>query len=141
MRYLLDTNVFSELRKAGTQKIDANVARWAESVDAGDLFISVITVMEIEKGILNLARKDASQAAILRQWFEQRVLTEFAERILAIDVQVARYCAQLHIPDKRSENDALIATTAYLHEMILVTRNTKDFIDMGPGLLDPWETA
>jgi len=140
MRYLLDANVVSELRKAGTLKIDANVARWAGSVDAGDLFVSAITLMEIERGILSLACRDATQAAILRVWFD-RILAEFADRTLPVDTGVALYSAHLYVPDKRSENDALIAATAHQHGMIVVTRNIKDFEGMGVPLLNPWEDS
>ncbi|MEW5291670.1 MULTISPECIES: type II toxin-antitoxin system VapC family toxin [Erwinia] len=138
MRYLLDTNVVSELRKAGTRKIDANVARWAMTVDAGDLFISAITLLEIERGILSLARRDLKQASVLRKWFDLRVQSEFAHRCLPVDADVALHCAGLHIPDKRSETDALIASTAYWHDMILVTRNTQDFDHLGVELVNPW---
>lgn len=138
MRYLLDTNVISELRKAGTLSIDPNVSGWAKSVDADNMFISVFTLMEIEKGILKHERKDKLQAQMLRQWFTQRVLSEFAERTLLVDAEIALYCARLHVPDKRSECDAWIAATAWRHELILVTRNVKDFAGMGVRLLNPW---
>lgn len=139
MHYLLDTNVISELRKAGTLKIDPNVVRWAESVDAGDMFISALTLMEIEKGILKHERKDKLQAQLLRHWFSHYVLREFAERTLPMDAEIALYCARLHVPDRRSECDAWIAATAWRHDMVLVTRNTRDFEGMGVALLNPWE--
>jgi len=110
--YVLDTNVVSELRKARLGKADANVVAWAESVDAGDLYLSAITVMELELGVLAIERKDASQGAMLRAWLQQQVLPEFAERILPVDTTVAQRCARLHIPNKRGERDALIAAVA-----------------------------
>jgi len=91
MRYLLDTNVISELRKAHTRAIDPAVSAWTDSVDAGDMFLSVITIMEIEKGIAQMARRDLAQAARLRTWFETAVLREFNDRILPFDVDAARY--------------------------------------------------
>ena len=138
MRYLLDTNVITELRKARTRAIDPAVSAWTDSVDAGDLFLSAITIMEIEKGIAQVARRDVAQADRLREWFETAVLTEFSERILPFETEAARYCARLHMPDKRSANDAIIAAIAWQHHMVLVTRNEKDFSGMGAQLLNPW---
>ncbi|OHX36656.1 VapC toxin family PIN domain ribonuclease [Methylomonas sp. LWB] len=137
--YVLDTNVVSELRKVRIGKADANVAAWADSVDAADLFLSVITVMELEFGVLSIERKDAGQGAVLRAWLEQQVLPEFSERTLPINTAVALRCAKLHVPDKRSERDALIAATALVHGMALVTRNVADFQATGVTILNPWE--
>lgn len=139
MLYVLDTNVVSELRKARIGKADANVAAWAESVDAADLFVSVITLMELELGVLSIERRDASQGAVLRAWLEQQVLPEFCERTLPVDTAVALRCAKLHVPDKRGERDALIAATALAHGMALVTRNVTDFQATGVAILNPWE--
>ena len=139
MMYVLDTNVVSELRKVRAGKANPNVAAWAESVDAADLFVSVVTVMELELGILSIERKDATQGAVLRAWLEQQVLPEFSERTLPIDTAVAQRCARLHIPDKRGERDALIAATALVHGMAVVTRNVVDFQPTGVTLLNPWE--
>ena len=139
MMYVLDTNVVSELRKVRAGKANPNVAAWAESVDAADLFVSVVTVMELELGILSIERKDATQGAVLRAWLEQQVLPEFSERTLPIDTAVAQRCARLHVPDKRGERDALIAATALVHGMAVVTRNVDDFQPTGVALLNPWE--
>jgi predicted nucleic acid-binding protein len=136
--YVLDTNVVSELRKVRLGKADANVVAWAESVDAGDLYLSAITVMELELGVLAIERKDASQGAMLRAWLQQQVLPEFAERILPVDTTVAQRCARLHIPNKRGERDALIAATALVHGMAVVTRNETDFVPTGVAVLNPW---
>ena len=137
--YVLDTNVVSELRKVRAGKANPNVAAWAESVDAADLFVSVVTVMELELGILSIERKDATQGAVLRAWLEQQVLPEFSERTLPIDTAVAQRCARLHVPDKRGERDALIAATALVHGMAVVTRNVVDFLSTGVTTLNPWE--
>lgn len=139
MMYVLDTNVVSELRKARHGKAHTNVVAWAESVDAAELFVSAITVMELELGVLAIERRDAAQGALLRAWLEQQVLTEFAERTLPIDTAVAQRCAQLHVPDRRGERDALIAATALVHGMTVVTRNTADFASTGVAVVNPWE--
>lgn len=141
MMYLLDTNVLSELRKVQSGKADPQVAAWARSVDAADLFISAITVMELELGVLSIERKDAAQGALLRAWLEQRVLPEFAARTLPIDTAVAQRCAQLHVPDRRAERDALIAATALVHGMRVATRNLADFAPTGVPLVNPWAPA
>lgn len=136
--FLLDTNVLSELRKVRAGKADANVAAWAQTVDAADLFVSVVCLLELELGVLSLERRDADQGAILRTWLDQRVLPEFAARTLPIDTAVARRCARLHVPDRRNERDALIAATALVHGMTVVTRNTRDFEPTGVPTLNPW---
>lgn len=138
MMYILDTNVVSELRKARTGKIDANVAAWAESMDASALFVSSITIMELELGILSVERRDAIQGSLLRSWLEQHVLPEFSGRTLSVDTAVALRCARLHVPDKRDERDALIAATALVHGMTVVTRNVADFEPTGVAIINPW---
>ena len=137
--YVLDTNVVSELRKVRLGKADPRVAAWAESVDATELFISAITVMELELGVLSIERKYMTQGAMLRAWLEQHVLPEFSGRTLPIDTAVAQRCAKLRVPDKRSERDALIAATALVHGMTVVTRNVGDFQPTGANVLNPWE--
>lgn len=136
--FILDTNVVSELRKAHTGKIDPNVSAWAESVDASRLYLSSVTVMELELGILSVERRDAVQGAVLRTWFEQHVLPEFSGRVLPVDTAVALRCARLHVPDKRGERDALIAATALVHGMSVVTRNVSDFMPTGVQIINPW---
>ncbi|MDR1076799.1 MAG: type II toxin-antitoxin system VapC family toxin [Xanthomonadaceae bacterium] len=139
--YVLDTNVLSELRKVRLGKADANVTAWTESVDAADLFVSAITIMELELGVLSIERKDATQGAMLRGWLEQHVLPEFSGRTLSIDTAVAQRCARLHVPDKRGERDALIAATALVHGMAVVTRNVADFEPTGVTIVNPWESS
>jgi toxin FitB len=138
MIYVLDTNVVSELRKVRAGKADANVTAWAASVDAASLFVSSITMMEIETGILQIERRDPVQGAALRQWFELHVMPEFAARTLPVDTPVALRCARLHVPDRRSERDALIAATALVHGMTIVTRNVDDFAPTGVEIVNPW---
>jgi predicted nucleic acid-binding protein len=141
MMFVLDTNVVSELRKVRSGKADMNVTAWTQSVDAADLFVSAITIMELELGVLSIERKDATQGAMLRSWLEQCVLPEFSGRTLAIDTAVAQRCAKLHAPDKRSERDALIAATALAHGMTVVTRNIADFKPTGVLLINPWDLS
>jgi len=139
MTFLLDTNVISELRKAKTGKINPNVKAWAECVLPNDLFLSVITLLELEMGIGLIERRDGTQAALLRSWLNQFVLPAFDGRILAVDTAVALCCGKLHVPDPRSDRDALIAATALTHKMTVVTRNVDDFKPTGVSILNPWE--
>jgi hypothetical protein len=138
MMFVLDTNVVSELRKVRLGKADPNVTAWTESVDAAELFVSAITIMELELGVLSIERKDATQGSMLRSWLEQQVLPEFAGRTLPVDTAIAQRCARLHVPDKRGERDALIAATALVHGMTVVTRNVDDFKPMGVPTVNPW---
>lgn len=139
--FVLDTNVVSELRKAKAGKADRGVVAWASSVAAEDLFVSVVTVLELETGVLLLQRRDPQQAALFRAWLDQHVLPAFAGRVLPVDTAVAQRCAALHVPDPRSERDALIAATALVHRMTVVTRNVSDFQSTGVPLLNPWDTV
>lgn len=136
--YLLDTNVVSELRKVRSGRADPAVAAWADRVQAEVLFLSAITLHEIELGVLRAERRDPRQGAILRGWMEQRLLPAFADRILPVDAAVARRSAALHLPDPRPLADAFIAATALIHGMTVVTRNVADFRSFGVDLLDPW---
>ena len=136
--YLLDTNVVSELRKIRLGKADRHVAKWAESLDAADLFISVITVQELEFGVLLAERRDPSQGAVLRTWLNDHVLPAFNDRILTVDVAVAQRSARLHVPNPRPVRDGLIAATALVHGMTVVTRNAADFEPTGVAVLNPW---
>ena len=136
--FLLDTNVVSELRKIRSGKSDRNVSAWADSVDAADLFVSVVTFLELEIGILRVERRDPASGALLREWMNERVLSAFANRTLAVNIAVAKRSAQLHVPDPRPIPDALIAGTALVHGMTLVTRNVADFAPMGVTVINPW---
>lgn len=137
--FLLDTDVVSELRKIRLGRADKNVTQWADSVDAVDLYLSSITVQELELGVLLVERRDPAQGAIFRAWLESHVLPAFAGRILPVDTAVAQRCAALHVPDPGSAMDSLIAATALVHGMILVTRNVADFQSSGVTILNPWE--
>lgn len=137
--FLLDTNVISELRRP--DKADRNAVAWANAVPAANIFMSVISILEIELGARLIERRDAAQGTILRAWINDQVLARFEGRILAIDTVVAQRCAQLHVPHPRAERDALIAATALVHGLTVVTRNVGDFEPTGVPLLNPWDAA
>lgn len=137
--YLLDTNIVSELRKLNSPKIHPNVQKWAEQVDFEKTFVSVMTISEIHMGILRLAQHDVAQANHLRDWFENQILPEYQSRSIVINQAIAMRYASLHIPNKRPVNDALIAATALECDFVLVTRNLKDFQNMGLKLLNPFD--
>ena len=136
--YVLDTNVVSELRKAKDGRADKHVTAWATSVLPSSLFLSAITILELELGVLLAERRDPTQGTVLRAWLDNRVLPAFADRVLPIDAEVARRCARLHVPDPRSERDALIAATALVHGMTVVTRDATDFGRTGVEVINPW---
>jgi len=138
---LLDTNAVSELRKVALGRGHPAVARWAAALDADTLFLSAVVIMELEIGVLRLERRDTGQAAILRRWIDDLLLPEFADRILPVDIAVARRAATLHVPRTRPERDAMIAATALVHGMAVATRNIGDFADMGVRLIDPWRAV
>ncbi|MGY4502662.1 putative nucleic acid-binding protein [Bradyrhizobium sp. GM24.11] len=137
--FLLDTNVICELRRP--DKADRNAVAWANAVPAANIFMSVISILEIELGARLIERRDAAQGTILRAWINDQVLARFEGRILAIDTVVAQRCAQLHVPNPLAERDALIAATALVHGLTVVTRNVGDFEPTGVPLLNPWDAA
>lgn len=137
--FLLDTNVVSELRKIRLGTADRHVARWAESLDTTSLFISAITLHELEIGVLLMERRDTNQGAVFRTWLDDRVLPAFEGRILPIDLVIAKQASKLHVPDPQPINDALIAATAQIHGLAVVTRNVADFAASGVRLINPWD--
>src|SRR5262249_26064578 len=137
--YLLDTNVISELRKIGDGKADAKVVAWIGAEDTANFFISAITILELERGVLSVQHRDAAQGARFRAWLDNHIRPEFSGRILPVDDEIATRCAHLHIPDRRNEADALIAATALVHGLSVVTRNVRDFEGTGAVMIDPWQ--
>jgi predicted nucleic acid-binding protein len=134
--FVLDTNVVSELRRPA--KANARVVQWADSISLVQLYLSALTVMELELGVLRMERKDKRQGAELRAWLEGQVLRDFSGRILPMEITIARCCASLHVPDPIPERDAMIAATALVHGMTLVTRNVSDFQRAKVKLFNPW---
>ena len=135
--YLLDTNIVTALRRR--DRIDPHVAAWAEAAAPSDLYLSALSLMELEMGVLALESRNPSVAAPLRQWLTAKVLPAFKDRILAIDAAVARRCAALHVPQRRPERSALIAATAMVHGLTVVSRNPADFEPMGIVVTNPWQ--
>jgi predicted nucleic acid-binding protein len=136
---LIDTNLVSELRKVRSGEADPGVAAWADGVDASSLFLSSITLHELELGVLLAERRDPTQGALLRHWLQQAVVPAFAGRLLAVDAAVALRSAALHGPDPKPFRDGLIAATALVHSLVVVTRNLADFEATGVPLLNPWQ--
>jgi len=134
--FLLDTNVVCELRK--TKRADPAVLAWAEAASVSTFWLSTMSLLELEIGILRIARRDAAQGKRLRVWLEAKLLPQFEGRMYDVDAAIARRCASLHVPDPRPERDALIAATALVHGLTVVTRNTGDFEPMGVKLHNPW---
>ena len=137
--YLIDTNVISEFRKIHSGKADARVAQWASATPSAQMYLSVVSVHEIEVGVLRMERKDAAQGRLFRQWLEEFVLKAFADRVLPVDSDIARLSAQFHVPDPAPVRDAFIAATAIACGMTVVTRNMADFARTGARLLNPWD--
>jgi toxin FitB len=138
--FLLDTNVVSELRKARTGKANARVVAWAKREDQEAMYMSAVTMLELELGTLQMERRDSRQGMLLRNWLRDQVEPAFVGRILPIDHEVAKRCALLHVPNPCSYRDSLIAATALVHALTIVTRNTRDFSLTGAALLNPWSS-
>lgn len=136
MNYLLDTNVVSELRKQA--KASANVVTWARKTPTYSQFISVITLHELELGVLLMERKDAAQGKRLRNWLANQVIPAFEGRVIAVDSEVALASARLQLPDPKPVRDAFIAATALVRGLTVATRNVADFSGTGVKVVDPW---
>jgi toxin FitB len=135
--FLLDTNVVSELRSGKPHQSTA-VRSWAQGQPLQQLYLSAVTVMELEMGVLRMERQDQPQGNTLRRW-AAAVLKQFAGRVLPFGRETARRCAAMHVPDTKSMRDSMIAAMALEHGMILVTRNWADFDGTSVKLINPWE--
>lgn len=134
--FLLDTNVVSELRVPG--RANPDVSAWARARDVESFFLSVATILELQYGALILGRRDKIAGEVLQRWIDERILPDFAGRILPATTEIALVCARLHVPARRGERDAWIAGTALVHRLTVVTRNVRDFEPMGVRVLNPW---
>jgi len=140
MALLLDTVVTSELRRARQPGVDPAFGAWAESVDLADAYVSVITIHEMERGVLLVERQDPTRGVVYRAWLDDLV-EAFASRILPLTMEAARRAALFHVPDPAPLADALIAGTAQEHGLTVVTRDTADFARFGVPLVNPWLPA
>ncbi len=136
--FVVDTNIVSELRKAASGRAKPGVTEWASRTTAAMMFVSVITVHELEHGVLLAEQNDPTKGRVLRSWLDGSVLPAFEDRVLTINADIARHAAAFHVPDPAPFRDALIAATARYHEMTVVTRNTKDFDRRGLTVVNPW---
>jgi len=138
MKAILDTNVISELRKVPTGRVDAAFLAWMKVANIAELYLSAMTIQELEFGVLQMERKDPAQGKVLRDWMRTQVLGQFQGRILPVDTEVAQRSALVLVPKTRSFADNLIGATAYIHEMPVITRNVDDFKGMGVRIVNPW---
>ncbi len=136
MSFLVDTNVISELRKDG--KCDTSVASWFDALSPDDLFLSVLSIGELRRGIELIRRRDPAAAGALEEWLEGLV-RDHGERILPIDREVASQWGRLSVPDPLPVIDSLLAATAKVHGLTLATRNTKDLERTGVKCVNPFE--
>ena len=136
VRYVLDANVVSALRRPEREPA---VARWAEPIPVGDLYITAPTVAELGLGVAAMERRDPAAGALLRRWFESAVLAVFSDRVLPFDRQAALILASYRVPEHAPYDDALIAAVVQANGMTLATRNTRHFAPLGIALVDPWE--
>jgi toxin FitB len=135
LKYLLDTNVISELRRKA--KMAPGVRQWVAGIAEDDLATSVLVLAEVRLGIELLRRRDRSQASLLDAWFAA-MRRQFAGRILAVDELASEAWVQLNVPDRMEAIDSLIAATARVHGLVLVTRNTRDFHKSKVSVLNPF---
>jgi predicted nucleic acid-binding protein len=138
--YLLDTNVVSELRKLQVGKADPNFSAWFAGISLDLIYVSVITLFEIEHGVLLIGRRDRAQAEVLRRWFD-KIQVQLEDRVLPVDQVTALHCASLNVPDPRPWRDAFIGATAHVHRMVLVTRNLRDFQGLNIQTVNPWSPS
>src|SRR5688572_29851690 len=125
--FLLDTTVVSELRKVRAGKTDPGVIEWSATVTSARMFISVITINELEQGVLLAERTDPEKGAVLRRWLDESVTAAFMQRVIPVDEAIARRAASLHVPDPAPFRDALIGATALVHRLDVVTPNARDY--------------
>lgn len=138
MRYVLDTNVVSALRVRGR---NPEVEAWISTIPIPDQFVTALTIAEIERGVASKERADPAQGAILRRWFERRVLPAFDERILPFNLAAARVLGGYRVPENAPLDDALVAAVAEANSMAVATRNLRHFIPLGVPCINPWDPS
>jgi len=136
--YVLDTNVISELRRIRLGRGNPGVTTWLEAVNPDELYLSAISIEELEIGVLLVERRDPAQGRILRKWLNFYILPEFSRRILPIDTSIVLRSAGFHVPNPHPVRDGLIAATALIHGMTVVTRNVVHFEATGAAVINPW---
>lgn len=135
MSYLVDTNVISELRKG--RRCDPGVASWFAAAASEEIYLSALTLGEIRKGIENIRRRDESAAAALEEWFRELEVSH-SDHILPVDQAIAEQWGRFNVPDPLPVLDSLLAATASVHGLTLVTRNLKDVERTGVDCLNPF---
>lgn len=138
MNYLVDTNVVSELRKG--ERADPLVIDWFRQRRPQDVFLSVLTVGELRRGVRRIQRRDSRAARVLEAWLDG-ILNRFRDRVLDVDLAVAERWGRLGVPDPLPDVDGLIAATALVHDLVVVTRNVKHIAPTGARHFNPFERA
>lgn len=136
MTFLLDTNVLSELRRPN--QAERRVLNWFGTIAPAETFISAISIAELEQGAVKAERKQLPHAPVLRAWIDTYILRIYAGRILPVDAIIALQYGRLQPPDPLAYADVMIAATALVHGLTVVTRNTRHFAAFSVPLLNPW---
>ena len=135
--YLLDTSVLSVLRSPGEE--DAKLVAWASQQQTFNLYVSSISILELKLAILQKRKISPGEGEVLNTWLQKQVLQGFKGRVVAFDGEMAEYCAALHVPNPKSERDAMIAATCLVKNLSLVTRHPSDYKHIKIQTINPWE--
>lgn len=138
--FLLDTNVISELRKIKIGKANKGLEIWSKNHNKKIMFLSVISLLELEIGALSLERKDPKQGTVIRMWIDEIIKPKFKDRIIPVSTKTVLICSKMHIPNRKSITDSLIAATAIEHNLTVITRNEKDFEETGAKIFNPFSS-